>query len=52
MDIFQNFQRGYHYLILDQIITTHEKKITKGVHLPNIRLKLTMHKNYKKIDVF
>ena len=31
MDIFQNFQMGYHYLIVDQKLTTQEnQKFTKG----------------------
>ena len=40
MVIFQNFQRGYHYLILDQKLTTQEnQKFTKGVvHLRNLHL--------------
>ena len=44
MDIFQNFQRGYHYLILDQKLTTQEnQKFTKGVvHLRNFRPKLAI----------
>ena len=47
MDIFQNFQRGYHYLILDQKLATQEnQKITKG------KQQGTPFENFENFGVF